>query len=228
MNTLIVSDNIEFGRIWTYALQQRGLEVFPVKLQSEWSLDLRKRAIDLIVVDIYDTKLDSLQVCKSLRAESTKPILLLAPIRDEAYSLEAYNAGVDECISKPISPSLLLAKVTAWMRFAKNEAPTKNGQGLEWSDIRLDPLRRVVVLGEDKTIRLTTLEFRLLRLLMSNPNQVLETDLIIDRVWGYKGDGHAALVKNLIYRLRRKIEQNPRAPSYIQTYNGEGYAFQSG
>ncbi len=93
-------------------------------------------------------------------------------------------------------------------------------------DLRLAPARREVITTTGSAVKLTNLEFRLLHLLMSHPGQVLGSNLIIDRVWGYTGGGDTVLLKNLVYCLRRKIEPDPSQPRYIQTVAGEGYSFQ--
>jgi DNA-binding response OmpR family regulator len=91
-------------------------------------------------------------------------------------------------------------------------------------DLRLDPAWRTILTADGSAIKLSTLEFRLLHLLMINRGQVLPSDIIVDRVWGYGGEGDSTLLKNLVYRLRRKIEPDPRQPRYIQTVAGEGYS----
>jgi two-component system, OmpR family, response regulator RegX3 len=92
-------------------------------------------------------------------------------------------------------------------------------------DFRLDPAQRQLVLQTGKVVKLTSLEFRLLHVLMSHPNQVLESSLLIDRVWGANSGGDSVLLKNVVYRLRRKIEPDPSQPRYIQSITGEGYVF---
>lgn len=152
--------------------------------------------------------------------------MLLTPGRNEAHILEVYQAGVDECIVKPVSPSLFLAKVGAWLRRSWT-IPAEAMEDLQVGDVRLEPARREVAIATGSAVKLTNLEFRLLHLLMTHRGQVLEPDVIIDRVWGYAGSGDSAALKNVVYRLRRKIEPDPSRPRYIQTVAGEGYTFQA-
>lgn len=221
---LLVSDDPETGQIWVYALGQQGLEVVLVSSAEEaldrWGME----SFDLIIVDYHALQLDGVDVCRRLRAEAISPILLLTPSGNEAHVLEAYEAGVDECIAKPISPPLFLAKVRAWLRRSWT-VPAEGLDNLQAGDFQLDPIRRELVTATGAVIKLTNLELRLLQLLMSHPGQVLESDLIVDRVWGYTGGGDSVLLKNLVYRLRRKIEPEPSEPSYIETVAGEGYTF---
>ncbi|MGH8248308.1 MAG: winged helix-turn-helix domain-containing protein, partial [Gammaproteobacteria bacterium] len=132
--------------------------------------------------------------------------------------LEAYQAGVDECVLKPISPAIFLAKIMAWARRSWSEPMTPRTAGR----LRLDPARRSMVGSNNHEIKLTNLEFRLLHLLMSRPGYVFPTDEIIQTVWGTQGD--VVLLKNVIYRLRRKMEDEAEENHLIQTYPG-GYSF---
>ena len=92
--------------------------------------------------------------------------------------------------------------------------------------MHLDPAKRQVTLAEGKVVKLTTLEFRVLHLLMSHPGWVMKTDDILQRVWGYYGNGDRDLLKNVVYRLRRKIDPDPNHPRFIFTEAGLGYRFQ--
>ncbi len=223
---LVVSDDLETRRIWAYALSQAGLEVVSVTSAKEalerWSAEV----FDLIVVDDHSLGLAGIEVCRTLRAEVVNPLLLLMPSANEAHLLQAYQAGVDECVVKPIGPRLLLAKVKAWLRRSWT-LPAEALNGLQMADLRLDPVKREVVREDGSPVKLTNLEFRLLHLLMSQPGQVLEPDVIVARVWGHSGEGDSVLLKNLVYRLRRKIEPDPSHPQYIETVSGTGYTFRA-
>jgi DNA-binding response OmpR family regulator len=118
---LLVTEDLQAGGIWAHALGHRGVDVDVVVVES--AADALRRwaeeAFELVIVDIYTRQLDGIALCRHLRTESTEPILLLTPTRDEAHLLEAYQAGVDECIVKPVSPLVLVAKVLAWLRSAR-------------------------------------------------------------------------------------------------------------
>jgi DNA-binding response OmpR family regulator len=96
---------------------------------------------------------------------------------------------------------------------------------LDLVDIALNPATRTVVVAGQEPQRLTQLEFRLLYVLMTNREQVVPTEIIIERVWGYSGEGSRDLVRGLVSRLRRKVEPNPENPKFIQTIPGTGYCF---
>jgi two-component system, OmpR family, KDP operon response regulator KdpE len=136
---------------------------------------------------------------------------------------------VDDCMQHPVSPKIFLAKVKAWLRRAQ-VIPIEALDQVEVRSFRLEPARRQLIINknegsEGKIIHLTNLEFRLLWLLMNNPNHLFEPDYLINQVWGIYGDGDGTLLKNLVYRLRRKIEPNPSDPRFILNEHGQGYKF---
>lgn len=221
---LLVSDDLVMARIWGYALNQTGLEVTLTPVAGDALDRWEEGAYDLAIIDLSDSHREGISLCQRLRAQAVNPILLLTPRGDEDRVLEAYQAGADECVVKPISPCLFLAKVGVWLRRSWT-VPTRSLGSFQVDGLRLDPVRREVVSTGGAAAKLTNLEFRLLHLLMCHCGQVLQSDLILDRVWGYVGGGDSAMLKNVVYRLRRKIEPDPSQPHYIQTVPGEGYAF---
>ncbi|MBU0702785.1 MAG: response regulator transcription factor [Chloroflexi bacterium] len=222
---LFVSDEPEGGQFWAYALSQKGLDVTLARSIEEAVDRWEDEAFDLTVADVHTSQLDEIELCQRLSARTINPVLLLLPESSEIRVLEAYRSGADECIVKPISPALFLAKVTAWLRRSWTVS-TNALDALRAGSFQLDPSRRQVVTSTGDVINLTNLEFRLLHLLICHCDQVLEANTIVDRVWGYAGGGDSALLKSLVYRLRRKIEPDPSQPQYIQTIGGVGYTFQ--
>ena len=220
---LHVTNDREVGEIWAYALRQMGLYVTltasAVDALAAWEQD----TFDLILIDVCAPDLDGIALARQLRALAANPILLFTNHCDEGYLIAAYTAGVDECAIKPVSPSLFLAKVRAWLRRAWM-VPAAALQTFQAGPLRLDPVHRAVTLADGSTAKLTNLEFRLLHLLMSHPGQPLPADVIVDRVWGYTG-GDSVVLKNLVYRLRLKIEPPESPPRYIQTSPGGAYLF---
>jgi DNA-binding response OmpR family regulator len=221
---LVVSDDREVAGIWAFALRQMGLQTILAHSAAEAVSQWSQHAFDLILVDVCGPRLDGIGLVRRLRAEAVNPILLLTAEHQEGQILQAYEAGVDECVVKPVSPSMFLAKVRAWLRRSWT-VPTQALDPLEVGPLRLDPATRQVTVGGSHLVRLTNLEFRLLHLLMSHPGQVLPSEVIIDRVWGYGGEGDTTLLKNLAYRLRQKVEPDPGRPLHIQTAAGQGYVF---
>jgi len=220
----LVSDDLESARIWAYSLEQAGLEVcqagFSDKTLQVWSSEYP----DLIILEGSHARMDVFTFCRQMRGEAAVPILLLACDPQEAYLMAAYQAGADDCIPPPVSPRLFLAKVKAWLRRAQ-VLPNAALEAVQAGDFSLDPDRRLLCTPGGQMVKLTHLETRLLYLLMNHPAWTLETDYLVDRVWGHFGDGDSILLKNLVYRLRRKIEPNPSQPCYLLTESSLGYRF---
>jgi DNA-binding response OmpR family regulator len=204
-------------------LGQKGLSVILEtsceKAVDRWSTEIT----DLVVLDVDIPHQDRMELYKRFRAVSVAPILLFLPAYHETQILEAYALGVDEVVIKPISPAIFLAKVLAWAR--RSWTVTVDGLNLvKAGKHRLDPARRCMVNPEGVEIKLTNLEFRLLHLLMSRPGHVFSVEDIVQSIWGGYDSGDQVLLKNVVYRLRRKIEADPGNPVLVQTGPG-GYCF---
>ncbi len=221
---MVACDDAEIGRIWAHSLQGRGIEVILADSGEEAFNAWVQHITDLIVIDMGPDPSQAIALCKQLRAESVTPILVFSTWTDEAHILDVYQAGADECVPKPISPSLFLAKANALLRRAWT-VPAEALDSLQVGNLRLDPARRMLEASDGSRIKLTNLEFRLMHLLTSHPGRTMETETLIERVWGYSGIGDHNLLKNVVYRLRRKIEPNPNSPHYIHTEVGVGYKF---
>lgn len=223
-SVLMVCDHAEIASIWAEILQHRHIQVVLANTAEEAHKRFTEQAPDAIVIDVNSPRLDGTELVRRIRTSSDIPILLFTPRNDEAHLLEAYQAGVDECEPKPVSPALFVAKVIVWLHRSL-PLPPKNGNNLEISGLRMDAMRRHVVTCTGAIVKLSNLEFRLLYFLMQHPGWVLESENIIQSVWGYQGEGNSALLKNVILRLRRKIEPDPSHPCYIYTEPGVGYRF---
>jgi len=220
----VICDRSDTAPVWGYILRQKGLivilETSLEKVVDRWSTEMP----DLIVIDIDVAHQDPIELYKKFREVSVAPVLLFLPTHHETQILEAYAAGVDEVVVKPISPAIFLAKIMAWVRRSWT-VPIAGLSLVNAGSHRLDPARRCMVNPEGLEIRLTNLEFRLLLLLMSRPSHVFSVDDIIQSIWGGYDNGDQVLLKNVVYRLRKKIEADPGHPLLLQTGPG-GYAFQ--
>ena len=220
----VVCDRTDTAPVWGFILRQQGLVVILEtsldKAVDHWSMEMP----DLVVIDIDTTHQDPMLLYKKFRAVSVAPILLFLPAHHETQILAAYAAGVDEVVVKPISPAIFLAKIVAWVRRSWT-LPVDGLSLVKAGKHRLDPTRRCVIDPAGLEIKLTNLEFRLLHLLMSRPAFVFSAEDIIQSIWGGFGNGDQVLLKNVVYRLRRKIEVDPGRPALLQTWQG-GYSFQ--
>lgn len=222
---LIVCDDSDTCQTWAFCLRQKGIDVITTELGHEISNQWSAEIPDIVVIDVNTSQQDGIALCQRIREEMIIPILLFTPLNDEAHILEAYRAGVDECVPKPVSPALFMVKVKVWLRRSWT-VPAESLEVVQISNFKLDPHSRQVIKSPGKGVRLTNLEFRLLYLLMKNSGRILETEYIVERVWGYHGEGNSHLLKNLVYRLRRKIEPDPSSKPHIHTEHGIGYKFQ--
>ena len=220
----VVCDQSDTAPVWGFILRQQGLVVILEtsldKAVDRWSMEMP----DLVVIDIDVNHQDPMVLYKKFRAVSVAPILLFLPAHHETQILEAYAAGVDEVVVKPISPAIFLAKIVAWVRRSWT-VPVDGLSLVKAGKHRLDPARRCLIDPGGVEIKLTNLEFRLLHLLMSRPAYVFSAEEIIQSIWGGFGSGDQVLLKNVVYRLRRKIEADPSRPALLQTWQG-GYSFQ--
>jgi DNA-binding response OmpR family regulator len=220
----VVCDQKDTAPVWGYILRQQGLSVIIEpsieKAIDRWSTENP----DLVVIDLKVDHEERMGLYQRFRAVSVAPILLFLPVYHETEILEAYQAGVDDVVVKPVSPAIFLAKILAWMRRSWT-VPLTNLSLLKAGKYRLDPGRRSLFNPDGAEIRLTNLEFRLLHLLMSRPGFVFSLEEIIESIWGGYGNGDHVMLKNVVYRLRRKIEEDPGRPLFLRTGPG-GYSFE--
>jgi DNA-binding response OmpR family regulator len=161
---------------------------------------------------------------RRIRAETEVPVVVVVDEAREELHYDLLQSGADLVVSRPYSARLLIAQVRALLRRAGN-VPLSSLPTLSLAGLTLDPAARTVQVAKQAPRRLTHLEFRLLYTLMTHQGQILSPELIVERVWGYTGQGDKELVRGLVSRLRAKVEPEPRVPRYIITAPGIGYAF---
>jgi DNA-binding response OmpR family regulator len=220
----VVCDQRDTAPVWGYVLRQQGLivilETSIEKAIDRWSTEMP----DLVVIDLDVEHEKRMELYQRFRAVSVAPILLFLPTYHEREILEAYAAGIEDVVVKPVSPPVFLAKILAWVRRSWT-VPINTLSLVKAGKHRLDPARRCLIDPDGIEVRLTNLEFRLLHLLMSRAGSVFGLEEIIESIWGGYGNGDQILLKNVVYRLRKKIESDPSNPLLLQTGQG-GYSFQ--
>ena len=219
---LIVSNQQTTGPLWVFSLQQQSLHVV---LEADPSNTLKRCEVDppdLIILDINLPDAQTVDLIKSLRAEMVTPILLLTPPRLEENIIEAYKAGVDDYLIKPVSPSLFNAKVKVWLRRSWS-ATTSTLAPVKVGGMHIFPAERMVMKSNGQAVHLTGLELRLLYYLVGRAGETVTTEELNQRVWGYTGEADNTMLKNVVYRLRKKIEVDPANPKILQTVAGAGY-----
>jgi len=223
MQAILVTADADERDILTFVLRHAGLAVSASIDLEQVTATWLERPADLIVV-AGETGKGLTKDIAALRGATEVPLILLLDDISESTHVSLVRTGVDLVLRRPVSPLVLAAYAQSLLRRAGAAAafavPT-----LDLEEIALDPTTRSVRLADAVPRRLTQLEFRLLYLLMTHRGQVLPTDLIVERVWGYSGEGDRDLVRGLISRLRKKIEADADHPIYIQTVPGIGYLF---
>jgi DNA-binding response OmpR family regulator len=219
----VVCNQADTAPLWGYIIRQQGLiailETDVDKAFEHWAAEMP----ELVVIDLNNARQDPLELCKQFRGSSVAPLLLILPTYHETQILDAYALGVDDVIVKPVSPPILMAKLMAWLRRSW-VMPTDELDSVKVGRYRLVPVLRSLIDPNDAHVRLTNLEFRMLHLLMSRPGHVFLAEEIIQTIWGGYGNGDHVLLKNVVYRLRRKIEEDPGEPCILKTWPG-GYSF---
>ena len=220
MKILVVDDDPELLPLVAFALRQSGYFALEAK-SGEEALELARRELpDLIVLDVNLPGIDGFSVCRALReAQNRTPVLLLTVRGDERDLVEGLDQGADDFLTKPFSPRTLLARVRALLRRAGME----RAGNLEVGGLRLDEQSQVVRLPGREAIRLTQLEFRLLQLLAANAGHSVPAERILSHVWGAGASGDRQHLKQLVHRLRQKLEQDPAEPRVLRTEPGIGY-----
>ena len=219
---LVVSNQQTTGPLWVFSLQQQKLNVVLESDPANTLTRCERESPDLVILDINLPEEQTLDLLRAFRAEYLVPVLLLAFPRTEEFALEAYKAGVDDFLPKPVSPSLFQAKVSVWLRRFGNVSADLLDI-LKVGTLQLFPAERMVFLKNGAAVRLTNLELRLLYYLMQRPGQIVTIEELNQKVWGYQAEADNTMLKNVVYRLRRKIEVNPASPLIIQTVTGVGY-----
>ena len=220
---LIVSNQQTTGPLWVFSLQQQKLNVALEAVAANTLARCEAESPDLIILDINQSEALTLELIRTLRAEMVTVIVLLTPARSDEYVIEAYKAGVDDCILKPVSHSLFQAKIKVWLRRSGSLNTADPMNPLKVGTLQLFPSEKMVLLKNGGAVRLTNLELRLLYYLMNRPGQTVTIEELNQGVWGYNGEAHNTMLKNVVYRLRRKIESDPANPLIIQTVSGVGY-----
>jgi len=221
MKVLVVDDDLELLRLIAFALRQAGYMVVEAQDGPSGAVAFERERPDLVVLDVNMPRLNGFDVLKRIRAVSVStPVMMLTVRSSEEDQVRGLDLGADDYLAKPFSPRTLLARVRALLRRAGVEKPAPLSSG----DLVLDLETQSVRVRGAAPVRLTNLEARLLQLLLANGGHTLPLERLTSHVWGYRGLGDRQLLKQLVHRLRRKIEQDPADPRYLVTVSGLGYA----
>jgi DNA-binding response OmpR family regulator len=222
MKILVVDDDMELLGLIGFALRQAGNLVIEAVDGADALAAFQREQPDLVILDVNLPVISGFEVCQRIRAEASTPIMMLTVRSSEEDQVRGLDGGADDYLTKPFSPRTLLARVRALLRRAEIDRPAPLAAG----DLTLDVERQSVSVRAGPPIRLTSLEFRLIQYLLANAGHALAAERLTTHVWGYRGVGDKQLLKQLVHRLRQKIEHNPAEPQYIVTVAGVGYLLQ--
>ena len=226
---LIIEDEIAIAELEKDYLELSGFEVEIENTGTTGLSRALKEDFDMFILDLMLPGMDGFEICKKIREEKNTPILMVSAKKDEIDKIRGLGLGADDYITKPFSPSELVARVTA--HIARYERLTSKGEEpvnyvINVGKLSIDTHARRVFIG-DEEVTLTNKEFDLLSFLASNPNVVFSKDEIFDRIWGLDAIGETSTVTVHINRIRDKIEADSSNPQYIETVWGAGYRFKA-
>jgi DNA-binding response OmpR family regulator len=228
LTILLVDDEDSIQTLLTYPLERDGYRVVQARDGDEALKQFADEEVDLVVLDIMLPKLDGLEVCRRLRAESTVPIIMLTARDDELDKVLGLELGADDYITKPFSIREFRSRVRALLRRAATPpAGGRREEVIDRGELRIDlPRRTVEVRGEP--VQLTFVEFELLALLAASPGVVYSRRQLLERLRGGADYREPRTIDVHVRHLREKIEREPREPELILTVRGAGYRFRDG
>lgn len=221
---LLVEDTTELAALITLYLNKEGMEIRPVESGEEALETLKNFQPDLVLLDLNLPGMGGFEFLQIFRQSSSVPVLIISARDSEEDIIEGLGIGADEYITKPFSPKVLVARVQAMLR----RAASKGEEQTTEQTVQFGPFclyfDRYLLTKDGKRIPLSSKEFAILGHLVKNPGLPLTSQAIYHDVWG-KTYGDISAVAVYIQRLRRKIEEDPTKPVYIENIHGIGYQF---
>ncbi|MFT4144971.1 MAG: response regulator transcription factor [Mobilitalea sp.] len=223
---LIIEDEVAIAELEKDYLELSGFEV---EVETDGSIGAEralKGDFDLIILDLMLPNMDGFEICKRIREAKNVPVIMVSAKRDDIDKIRGLGLGADDYITKPFSPSELVARVKAHLaRYDRLiGSGLKDNETIEIRGLKIDKTaRRVFLNGEEKIF--TTKEFDLLTFLAEHPNHVYTKDELFRDIWDMESVGDIATVTVHIKKIREKIEYNTSKPQYIETIWGVGYRF---
>ena len=223
---LIIEDEVAIAELEKDYLELSGFEV---AIENTGDAGLRaalREPFDLFILDLMLPNVDGFEICKKIREKKNTPIIMVSAKKEDIDKIRGLGLGADDYMTKPFSPSELVARVKAHLARYERLVGTgvKENEIIEIRGIKIDKTaRRVYINGEEKAF--TTKEFDLLTFLAENPNHVFTKEELFNRIWDMESIGDIATVTVHIKKIREKIELNTSKPQYIETIWGVGYRF---
>jgi two-component system phosphate regulon response regulator OmpR len=225
---LIVDDDEKLRKLLKEYLEGYEFQVLTLADGEAVLNTIRKESPELVILDVMLPKKDGLEVLKEIRAASKVPVIMLTAKGEEADRVVGLELGADDYLPKPFSPRELLARIKAVLRRLEPEmkpaAGEREGQRVEAGNLLLDKAKQTLLI-EGKEVALSSTEYRVLKVLMENPNRVLSRDQIMTLAQGKDFMAFDRSIDVHISKLRAKLESDPRSPKRIKTIWGSGYMF---
>ena len=223
---LIIEDETAIAELEKDYLELSDFEVVLEQDGSSGAARALDEDFDLIILDLMLPGMDGFEICKLIREKKNTPVIMVSAKKDDIDKIRGLGLGADDYMTKPFSPSELVARVKAHM--ARYQRLTSSSQSqnqiIEIRGLKIDKTaRRVYLNGEEKAF--TTKEFDLLTFLAENPNHVFTKEELFQEIWEMESIGDIATVTVHIKKIREKIEDSSSKPQYIETIWGVGYRF---
>jgi two-component system, OmpR family, KDP operon response regulator KdpE len=226
MKVLVADDDPQLVRALGVTLTARGYDVVTAR-DGRVAIDavITERP-DLVMLDLGMPRLDGIGVLEGIRSWSQVPVLVLSGRTDSADKVDALDAGADDYVTKPFQMDELLARLRALgRRQAAAAAATDSSPTVRIGSLVVDLVAKQVLPAEGPAIRLTPTEWRLLEVLVANPDRLMTREMLLTEVWGPSHGNDSGYLRLYVAQLRRKLEPDPSSPRYIVTESGMGYRF---
>ncbi len=229
---LIVDDDPQVGRLLSRYLEREGFNIQVCHSAKEMRDALKGFSADLLILDLSLPGDDGLTLTREIRQNSGIGIIILTGKDTPVDRVVGLELGADDYVTKPFDERELLARIRTVLRRTQNrqpdsvdEASTDRPPAVRFAEWRLDMGARELTSGAGQSVELTTMEFELLSVLVSNPNRVMSRDQLLEKCTGRSWDPYDRAIDTLIVKLRRKLESDPKHPQIIKTVRGAGYIF---
>ena len=222
---LIAEDELVLRDFVSKNLRARGFEVLEASNGLEALAVWEREEPHLLILDVMMPRMDGLEVCRRVREHSAVPIIVLTALDAESDKVAALDIGADDYLTKPFGVEELLARIRAVLRRTQGEVVAIRDEGFKrFGELEIDLNGHIVRLRGNE-VRLSRMEFSLLKELVSNVGKVLTHRMLLQSVWGPNYGGEAEYLRVYINRLRHKLERDPGTPQYLLTEPGVGYRF---
>ena len=221
---LVVEDDTAISNLITTTLETQGYRFHTASNGAQALLETVSQKPDIILLDLGLPDMDGVEIIQKIRSWSNMPIIVVSARSEDRDKIEALDAGADDYLTKPFSVEELLARLRVTLRRLQyiNNQISQEQQEFINGDLRIDYASGCVYLKEEE-LHVTSTEYKLLKLLAKNVGKVLTHTYITREIWGSAWDSDVASLRVFMATLRKKIEENPSQPKYIQTHIGVGY-----